>query len=228
MSDTGTIEGIKACVFDAYGTLFDVHSAVGKHRHRLGGSADPVSILWRTKQLEYTWLRSLMGLHADFWQVTGDALDFAFDMHHIDDPDLRRDLMEAYLKLDCYPEVPAALATLKDRGMRLAILSNGTPAMLEAAVKNSGIEGLVEKNFSVEEVGVFKPDPRVYRIAVDGLTVKPGEIAFQSSNAWDAAGASAFGFKVAWVNRFGQSQERLPGRPDAEIGDLMELPDLLV
>ncbi|BBO75803.1 haloacid dehalogenase [Desulfosarcina widdelii] len=228
MSITGTIEGIKACVFDAYGTLFDVHSAVGKHRHRLGDSADPVSILWRTKQLEYTWLRSLMGYHADFWQVTGDALDFAFDMHHIDNPDLRRDLMEAYLKLDCYPEVPAALATLKDRGLRLAILSNGTPAMLDAAVKNSGIEGLIEKNFSVEDVGIFKPDPRVYRIAVDGLKVKPEEIVFQSSNAWDAAGASAFGFKVAWVNRFGQSEERLPGRPDAEIGDLMKLPDLLI
>ncbi|WP_319521868.1 haloacid dehalogenase type II [uncultured Desulfosarcina sp.] len=228
MSDTGTIKGIKACVFDAYGTLFDVHSAVGKHRLRLGDSADSVSILWRTKQLEYTWLRSLMGHHADFWQVTGDALDFAFDMHHIDDPDLRRDLMDAYLKLDCYPEVPAALATLKDRGLRLAILSNGTPTMLDAAVKNSGIEGLIEKNFSVEAVGIFKPDPRVYRIAVDGLKVKPEEIVFQSSNAWDAAGASAFGFKVAWVNRFGQSEERLPGRPDAEIGDLMKLPDLLV
>jgi len=228
MSDTGTIEGIKACVFDAYGTLFDVHSAVGKHRHRMGDSADPVSILWRTKQLEYTWLRSLMGYHADFWQVTGDALDFAFDMHHIDNPDLRRDLMDAYLKLDCYPEVPAALATLNDRGLRLAILSNGTPAMLEAAVKNSGIEGLIEKNFSVEEVGIFKPDPRVYHIAVDGLKVKPEEIVFQSSNAWDAAGASAFGFKVAWVNRFGQSEERLPGRPDAEIDDLMKLADLLI
>jgi 2-haloacid dehalogenase len=228
MSDTGTIEGIKACVFDAYGTLFDVHSAVGKHRHRMGDSADPVSILWRTKQLEYTWLRSLMGYHADFWQVTGDALDFAFDMHHIDNPDLRRDLMDAYLKLDCYPEVPAALATLNDRGLRLAILSNGTPAMLEAAVKNSGIEELIEKNFSVEEVGIFKPDPRVYHIAVDGLKVKPEEIVFQSSNAWDAAGASAFGFKVAWVNRFGQSEERLPGRPDAEIDDLMKLADLLI
>jgi len=228
MADTGPIEGIKACVFDAYGTLFDVHSAVGKHRHRLGDSADPVSILWRTKQLEYTWLRSLMGHHADFWQVTGDALDFAFDMHHIENSDLRRDLMDAYLTLDCYPEVPEALAMLKDRGLRLAILSNGTPAMLEAAVKNSGIEDLIEKNFSVEEVGIFKPDPRVYRIAVDGLKVRPEEIVFQSSNAWDAAGASAFGFKVAWVNRFGQSEERLPGRPDAEIGDLMKLPDLLI
>ena len=227
MAENNTIKGIKACVFDAYGTLFDVHSAVGKHRHRLGDIADQVSTLWRTKQLEYTWLRSLMGHHADFWQVTGDALNFAFEMHHINDSELHRDLMEAYLKLDCYPEVPEALSILKSRGFKIAILSNGTPAMLEAAVKNSGIEDLIEKNFSVEEVGIFKPAPRVYQIAVDGLKIKPEEIAFQSSNAWDASGAAAFGFKVAWVNRFGQSEERLPGRPDVEIQDLIELPKFL-
>ena len=227
MSGNNTIEGIKACVFDAYGTLFDVHSAVGKHRHRLGASADQISILWRTKQLEYTWLRSLMGHHADFWQVTQDALDFAFEMHHVNDPALRRDLMEAYLKLDCYPEVPETLSQLKSRGFKLAILSNGTPAMLAAAVKNAGIDTLIEKIFSVEEVGIFKPDPRVYQIAVDQMNVKPEEIVFQSSNAWDASGASAFGFKVAWVNRFGQSEERLPGHPDVEIQNLIMLPDLL-
>jgi 2-haloacid dehalogenase len=228
MSAKQTIGGIKACVFDAYGTLFDVHSAVGKYRQRLGDVADQVSLLWRTKQLEYTWLRSLMGHHADFWQVTQDALDFAFDMHHLNDTDLRNDLIEAYLHLDCYPEVPEALLTLKASGFRIAILSNGTPAMLEAAVKNSGIEELIEKNFSVEEVGVFKPAPRVYQIVVDGLNVKPDEIVFQSSNAWDASGAAAFGFRVAWINRFGQSAERLPGRPDVEIKSLLELPDLLV
>ena len=227
MTGNKTIVGIKACVFDAYGTLFDVHSAVGKHRHRLGDVADPVSNLWRTKQLEYTWLRSLMGHHADFWQVTQDALDFAFDMHGIDNPDLRKDLMEAYLKLDCYPEVPEALSILKRRGFRLAILSNGTPTMLEAAVKNSGIGELIEKNFSVEAVGIFKPEPRVYQIAADGMKVRSEEIVFQSSNAWDASGASAFGFKVAWVNRFGQSEERLPGRPDVEIRNLIELPKFL-
>ena len=227
MPENKTIEGIKACVFDAYGTLFDVHSAVGKHRNRLGDRADQVSNLWRTKQLEYTWLRSLMGRHADFWRVTQDALDFAFDMHGINNPDLHRDLMEAYLKLDCYPEVPEVLSILKSRGFRLAILSNGTPAMLEAAVKNSGIEDLIEKNFSVEDVGIFKPDFRVYQLAVDGLKVRSGEIVFQSSNAWDASGASAFGFKVAWVNRFGQSKERLPGQPDVEIKNLMELPAFL-
>jgi 2-haloacid dehalogenase len=227
MPENKPIAGIKACVFDAYGTLFDVHSAVGKHRHRLGDRADQVSNLWRTKQLEYTWLRSLMGHHADFWQVTQEALDFAFDMHGIDNPDWHRDLMEAYLKLDCYPEVPEALSILKSRGFRLTILSNGTPAMLEAAVKNSGIDDLIEKNFSVEDVGIFKPDFRIYQIAVDGLKVRSEEIVFQSSNAWDASGASAFGFKVAWVNRFGQSKERLPGQPDVEIKNLMELPNIL-
>ena len=227
MIENRTIEGIKACVFDAYGTLFDVHSAVEKHRHRLGDAADQVSNLWRTKQLEYTRLRSLMGRHADFWAVTQDALDFTFDMHRIKDSDLRGDLMNAYLELACYPEIPEALAVLKSRGYELAILSNGTPAMLEAAVKNSGIENLIEKKFSVEEVGIFKPDPRVYRMAVDGLKVRPEEVVFQSSNAWDASGAAAFGFKVAWVNRFGQSEERLPGRPDVEIRNLAELSPLL-
>jgi 2-haloacid dehalogenase len=179
MSEKQPITGIKACVFDAYGTLFDVHSAVGKHRHRLGDIADQVSNLWRTKQLEYQ-----------------DALDFAFDMHNLEDPELQSDLIEAYFHLDCYPEVPQALSMLKARGFRIAILSNGTPAMLEAAVRNSGLEELIEKNFSVEEVGVFKPDPRVYQIAVDGLNVTPDEIVFQSSNAWDVSGAATFGLRV--------------------------------
>jgi len=228
MTSRAKISGIKACVFDAYGTLFDVHSAVGKHRQRLGDIADQVSAVWRTKQLEYTWLRSLMGQHEDFWQVTQDALDYAFDMHEVKDADLRKDLIEAYLNLDCYPDVPGALTELKDRGFDIAILSNGTPTMLEAAVENSRLETIIPKIFSVEKVGVFKPDPRVYRIAVDELDVKPEEIVFQSSNAWDASGASAFGFKVAWVNRFGQSPERLPGNPDVEITDLSALPELLV
>jgi 2-haloacid dehalogenase len=227
MSDNPTIGGIKACVFDAYGTLFDVHSAVGKHRARLGDVADQVSGVWRTKQLEYTWLRSLMGRHADFWQVTRDALEFAFEMHAVKDSELSADLMEAYLQLTCYPEVPEALAELKKRGFQIAILSNGTPAMLEAAVKNSRLEEVIPQIFSVETAGVFKPDPRVYQIAVDELSLKAEEIVFQSSNAWDAAGAAAFGLKVAWINRFGQSPERLPGQPQVEIKDLSELPKFL-
>jgi 2-haloacid dehalogenase len=227
MSPQNKIDGISACVFDAYGTLFDVHSAVGKHRGRLGEKADQVSVLWRTKQLEYTWLRSLMKQHADFWKVTLDALDFSFDMHGIADTGLRDDLMNAYLSLDAYPEVPGVLSVLKERGFRLAILSNGTPAMLDAAIKNSGIENLIDYTLSVEDVGIFKPDPKVYQLAVDKLSVHSGEIIFQSSNAWDAAGASAFGFNVAWVNRFGQSKERLPGKPDFEIQTLKGLPDLI-
>lgn len=227
MPANNPIGNIKACVFDAYGTLFDVHSAVGKYKQRLGRVADQVSLVWRTKQLEYTWLRSLMQRHADFWQVTREALDYAFDAHRIDDRDLHENLMQAYLHLNCYPEVPEALSVLKSRGFRVAILSNGTPDMLAAAVKNSGIDALIDRIFSIEQVGVFKPDPRVYRIAVDELGIQPAEIIFQSSNAWDAAGASSFGLKVAWVNRFGQSRERIPGQPDAEIGNLMELPPLL-
>ena len=136
MSEKPRFTGIKACVFDAYGTLFDVYSAVGRHRKRLGDIADQVSTVWRTKQLEYTWLRSLMRRHADFWQVTQDALDFAFDMYSVRDSNLRQNLMEAYLELDCYPEVPNARFEPKTRGFELAILSNGTPRMLEAAVKN--------------------------------------------------------------------------------------------
>ena len=227
MPEIQTIHGIQACVFDAYGTLFDVHSAVGRHRQRLGDAAERVSLLWRTKQLEYTWLRSLMGRHADFRQVTREALDFAFQTHRLDDPDLRNDLLDAYLHLDCYPEVPEVLSALNSRGFRIAILSNGTPEMLAAAVKNSGIDALVENNFSVEAVGIYKPAPQVYRMAVDGLALRPDQIVFQSSNAWDAAGAAAFGFRVAWVNRFGQSAEQLPGRPDVEIKTLRELPGLL-
>ncbi len=228
MMEKKTIYGVKACVFDAYGTLFDVHSAVGKYRQRLGDIADQLSWLWRTKQLEYTWLRSLMGYHADFWEVTGDALDFSLDVHKIDDLALKEDLMQAYLKLDCYPEVPDTLKILKKRGLHLAILSNGSPAMLEAAVHHSGISELLEATFSVEDVKIFKPDPRVYNMAVDGLLVPAEEIVFLSANAWDAAGASAFGFRVVWVNRFGQSMERLPGHPDVEIGNLSELNDIIV
>jgi len=228
MSERPKIKGIKACVFDAYGTLFDVHSAVGKHRERLGDVADQVSAVWRTKQLEYTWLRSLMRRHADFWQVTREALEFAFEMHGVKDSELSADLMDAYLQLTCYPEVPEALAELNKRGFVIAILSNGTPAMLEAAVRNSRLEKLIPQIFSVETAGIFKPDPRVYQIAVDELSVKSEEIVFQSSNAWDAAGAAAYGFKVAWVNRFSQSPERLPGKPQVEIKDLSELSKLLV
>ncbi len=227
MPQESSIPNIKACVFDAYGTLFDVHSAVGKYDERLGDVADQVSNIWRTKQLEYTWLRSLMKKHADFWQVTQDALDYALDVFDIADKQLRDELIDAYLELECYPDVPDTLLKLKDSGRQIAILSNGSPAMLEAVVKSSGLDDLVRTILSVEIVGIFKPDPTVYQLAVDRLGVTAAEIVFMSANAWDAVGATAFGLRVAWINRFTQRMERLPFQPDIEIKTLAELPDLL-
>ena len=220
--------GIRACVFDAYGTLFDVHSAVGRHQERLGDKAGAVSATWRTKQLEYTWLRSLIDRYVDFWRITGDGLDFALDAHGVDDPELREDLVRAYLSLECYPEVPDVLAALRQGGMKTAILSNGSPMMLEAAVESSGIAPLLDAVLSVDELGIYKPAPEVYQLAVERLDVGRGQVSFQSSNAWDAAAAATFGFRVAWCNRFGQARERLPDAPDAEIATLSELPAIVL
>jgi 2-haloacid dehalogenase len=221
------LQNIQACVFDAYGTLFDVHSAVAKHRPRIGEKADALSMLWRTKQLEYTWLRSLMRAHADFWQVTQDGLDYAMETCGIDDPGLRTDLMNAYLALDAYPDVKGTLMVLKQKGLRTAVLSNGSPRMLQAAVASAGISDHLDGVFSVEEVGIYKPDPRVYQLACDRLGVRSDEISFQSSNAWDAAAAAHFGMRVAWINRFGQRRERLPKPADLELRDLADLPELI-
>lgn len=218
---------IGACVFDAYGTLFDVHSAVGKGGSALGDKAAAVSDLWRQKQLEYTWLRSLMRVHVDFRQVTADGLDYALASHGVDDPALRDRLLALYDDLDAYPEVPATLARLKEAGLKTAILSNGAPAMLTAAVASAGLGAQLDALLSVEEVGIFKPDPRVYQLAVDRLKVAAPQICFLSSNAWDANGAAHFGFTVAWINRFRKEPERLPGEPAAVIHRLDELPGLL-
>ena len=220
--------GIKACVFDAYGTLFDVHSAVGKHRARLGDKADAVSGMWRTKQLEYTWQRTILDRYVDFWRITADGLDYALDAHGVDDAALRDDLLYAYLSLDCYPEVPGVLDTLGEAGVRTAILSNGSPMMLEAAVESAGLDGVLDAVISVDELGLYKPSAEVYQLAVDELGVGRGQVSFQSSNAWDAAAAATFGFRVAWCNRFGQARERLPDAPDAEIRTLDELPAIVL
>lgn len=218
---------IKACVFDAYGTLFDVHSAVARHRGSLDDKADAVSELWRFKQLQYTWLRSLMDRHCDFWQLTREALQFALDTHGVNDSSLEEALMQAYLSLDAYPEVDSVLSQLRDRGFRLAILSNGSPEMLAAAAQSAGISGLLDCNLSVETVGIYKPHPTVYQLAVDRLGIDAPAISFQSSNSWDAAGAATFGFQVAWVNRFKQKAERLPDQPEHEIDNLNQLLDLV-
>ena len=220
--------GIKACVFDAYGTLFDVHSAVGKHRPRLGGKADAVSAMWRAKQLEYTWQRTILERYVDFWRVTADGLDFALETHGVDDAALRDDLLDAYLDLDCYPEVPGVLNALKEAGILTAILSNGSPMMLEAAVESAGIGDRLDTVVSVDALGMYKPSAEVYQLAMDELQVGRGQVSFQSSNAWDAAAAATFGFRVAWCNRFGQARERLPDAPDVEIRTLDELPAIVL
>ena len=221
------LEGIRAGVFDAYGTLFDHASAAARCRDALGDRLDRLSALWREKQLQYTWLRALQGRHADFWHVTGDALDFALETLGIHDARLRERLMDSYLTLDAFPEVPQMLERLKAAGMKTAILSNGSPPMLEAAVRNAKIVRLLDAVLSVKAVGIYKPHPKAYQLAVDRLGLEPDAIAFQSSNAWDAYAASAFGMRVTWCNRYGQSPERLPGSPDAEIASLAELPALV-
>ena len=221
------LAGVRACVFDAYGTLFDFASAVDSCRDEIGPAANRLNALWRDKQIAYTWLRAAQGRHADFWQVTGDALDFSLETVGIDKPALRQRLMDLYLSLRPFAEVPDMLRRLKAAGMRTAILSNGTPAMLTSIVSVAGLDGLFDQILSVEAVGVFKPHPKVYQLAVDRLGLAAGDIAFQSSNAWDVHAASAFGMRVVWCNRYGQRRERLPGAPAAEVTTLAALPALL-
>jgi 2-haloacid dehalogenase len=196
-------------------------------RGDLGSKADALAALWRTKQLEYSWLRSLIGRHADFWQVTGDALDYAMETLGLPDAALRARLMELYRVLESYPDAKATLADLKRAGMKAAILSNGTPQMLQAAIRSAGIGDLLDHAISVEECGIYKPHPSVYGLASKRLGLDPARICFVSSNAWDAAGASAFGFQVAWINRTGAKPERLPAAPHAEIAQLSQLTALL-
>lgn len=223
---TPKIASIKACVFDAYGTLLDFNAAVRRCADEIGDDAAQLSDIWRQKQLQYTWLRSLMGTHADFWQVTGEALDFALAAIKIENQELREKLMALYRKLDAFPDASETLCRLKAGGMRTAILSNGSPDMLEAAVHANKLENSLDYVQSVEEVGVFKPDPRVYQLSVDRLSVAPNEICFMSSNSWDVAGAAAFGFKVIWINRYNQPMEHLPGKPDLTLETLTPLPEM--
>lgn len=219
--------GIRACVFDAYGTLFDYASAAASCADVLGDRTTAVVALWRDKQLQYMWLRTLQSRHADFQQVTAEALDYTLDSLGIAADGLHARLMRAYDNLKPFPEVEGVLRRLKAAGMKTAILSNGTPAMLTSIVAAAGLAELFDAVLSVEEVGVFKTHPRVYQLAVDRLGLPAGAMAFQSSNAWDAYAASAFGMKVVWCNRYGQKRERLPGQPDAEVKSLSDLPALV-
>jgi len=222
------LEGIKACVFDAYGTLFDVHGPVSKLAAEIGPKAEELSKLWRQKQLEYSWLRSLMGVHADFWKVTGDALDYALAACAIDDPGLKDELMVFYLKLDAYPDAAAALTAVRAKGKRTAILSNGSPSMLDSAVRAAGLEKLIEMVLSVEDVGIYKPSRRVYRHAQHKLGLPDAlSVCFVSANPWDAQGAAQFGFQSVRIDRAGLLDDRIPGKPAAIIKSLSELSGLI-
>jgi 2-haloacid dehalogenase len=216
------MQGIQACVFDAYGTLFDYASAPERCRDALGDNLDALTRLWRDKQLQYAWLRDMQDRHANFWDVTGDALDFALGSLGIEDAVLRDRLMGLYLTLDAFPEVAETLGRLRAAGMKTAILSNGTPAMLQSAVRHAGLDGLLDVALSVEEVGVFKPHPKVYRLATERLGIEAASIAFVSSNGWDAHAAAAFGMRAVWCNRYGQRPELLPGAPEHNVQALTE------
>ena len=220
------LTNIDACVFDAYGTLFDVTAAAKNCQDDLGDQWTQLAQIWREKQLQYSWLRSLMDEYVSFWQVTQDALDYALATLKIGDSDLRKRLLDIYLQLGAYPEVAGMLKTLKGAGLKTAILSNGSPEMLASAVANAGLDGVLDNVFSVEKLGIFKPDSRVYQMAVDDLGVPKERICFMSSNSWDACGGANFGFRVVWVNRFGQAEEGLPGQQEYEITNLSELPPL--
>ena len=222
---------IKACVFDAYGTLFDVAAAAREAaaepgQEALAGCWQALAETWRQKQLGYSWLRAVTDTHDDFWQVTGEALDYALAEQKLADPLLRERLLALYFELPAYPEVPEMLSQLKASGYTTAILSNGSPDMLSGAVTSAGVEPVLDAVISVEEVGVFKPDRRVFDLVETHLGTAPAEVLFVSSNGWDAAAAAGYGFQTAWVNRGGLPMDRLPWRPAHELTDLTLIPDL--
>jgi 2-haloacid dehalogenase len=221
------MDEVRAVVFDAHGTLFDLASAAERESDGLGEGWRELAELWRKKQLEYTWLRSLQGYHADFWQVTGDALDFAMASLGLRDAALRERLMVLYLHLGAYADAKETLERLRRAGRRTAILSNGTPRMLREAAAHAGLSPHLDLVLSVEEVGVYKPHPSVYRLAAIHLGLRPAEMLFVSANGWDAFSAKASGFRVAWCNRAGQEPERIPATPDAKVRALGEVPALL-
>jgi 2-haloacid dehalogenase len=213
-------------VFDAYGTLFDVHAAIGRHRAAAGPDADRFSEIWRTKQLEYAWTMTLAGHYADFWTLTERALDYTFDRVPSVDLALRPKLLDAYLTLDAFADARTVLTALKARGLRIAILSNGSPRMLDAAVEASGIAALCDAVLSVDAVRMYKPRPEVYALVTDRFQVAPDEVVFVSSNRWDIMGAGSFGFRPVWVNRSQLPEEYTHQRPERIVPDLSALPSL--
>jgi 2-haloacid dehalogenase len=223
---------ITTCVFDAYGTLFDVAAAARQAAAEpefphLQDNWPALANHWRLKQLQYTWLRAITDAHCGFWQVTQDGLDWALEATGLaGDPKLRQRLLDLYWELQAYPEVPAMLQALKDAGMHTGILSNGSPDMLDGAVQSAGIGDVLDDVLSVESVGIFKPDYRVYDLVGARFGCAKEEVLFVSSNGWDAAGAAGYGFTTAWVNRASEPVDRLPWVPDKILSDLTSIPDL--
>ncbi len=223
---------IKCCVFDAYGTLFDVAAAARQAAQEpgfdmLAETWPAVARDWRLKQLQYTWLRAITDAHTDFWEVTANGLDWALEANGLDgQAALRQRLLDLYWELACYPEVPEMLDRLKSAGLATAILSNGSPDMLNGAVASAGIGDLLDDVLSVESVGVFKPDARVYDLVQKRFECARSDVLFVSSNGWDAAGAAGYGFETAWVNRATEPVDRLPWTPNAVLSDLTGIPDL--
>jgi 2-haloacid dehalogenase len=216
----------RAFVFDAYGTLFDVHAAIARHRAEAGPDADHFSEIWRTKQLEYTWTMTLASHYIDFWALTERALDYAFARIPSVDRALRQKLLDAYLELEPYPGVSDALTELRSRGLRLAILSNGSPRMLDAAIKAARLDRLLHAIFSVDAVRAYKPRADVYALVTDGLNMAAQEVVFVSSNRWDIMGAASFGFRPIWVNRAGLPDEYAERAPIHIVASLSALPAL--
>jgi 2-haloacid dehalogenase len=213
---------VKACVFDAYGTLFDVHAPAAALAAELGEKSPAISAQWRTKQLEYTWLRSLMGRYADFSQVTADALDYVLEANDLAGAPVRDKLLTLYTSLTAYPDAAPCVMALKAAGARTGILSNGSPSMLAAAVTSANLGASLDYILSVDTVRIYKPSPEVYRLACNAFGAEPDEIAFVSANGWDCAGAAAFGFRVIHVNRFHQADERLGAGPEVHVENLLE------
>ncbi len=220
------MENIKAIIFDAYGTLFDVNSAAEKCKDKIGDKWEGFANYWRTTQLEYTWLRSLMKRHKDFWQVTEDSLDKSMKAYEIDSS-MRNELLDLYKILSTFKEVPEVLKSLKEKDLKLAILSNGTPDLLEQLVKSNNLENIFDNIFSIEEVGIYKPNYKVYDIPIKEYQINKNEVAFLSSNTWDVSGGGNYGYNSIWVNRNQNIFDNLDYNPRYKIKNLLELMRLI-
>ena len=220
------MKNIKAIIFDAYGTLFDVNSAAEICKDKIGDKWEPFANFWRTTQLEYTWLRSLMKKHKNFWQITEDSLDKSMKAFNIDSK-MKNELLDLYTTLTSYKEVPETLKILKEKKFKLAILSNGTPALLSQLIKSNNLDNLFDDLFSIEEVGIYKPDSKVYDIPIKKYGIKKNEVAFLSANTWDVSGGGNYGYNAIWVNRNKNIFDNLDYTPNFEIRDLSMLVDII-